>query len=69
LVLGTGSAHLMLPEGATADVDGIAPTMGSVKSVVPSQRQAGAAHFVVRGRTRMGSVMVRRRRRFAGIRF
>jgi hypothetical protein len=59
----------VLPDEATANVDALVATMGSVKSTVASQPRAGAPHFVVRGRTRMGSVTVRRRRGFAGIRF
>jgi hypothetical protein len=69
LVLGTGSAQLVLPDDASANVDALVATMGSVRSTVASQPRAGAPHFVVRGRTRMGSVTVRRRRGFAGIRF
>lgn len=69
LRLGAGSAQLVLPNGATANVDSFVATVGSVRSTVPSRPHAGAPHFVVRGRTRMGSVTVRRRRGFAGIRF
>ena len=67
--LGTGSVTLLLPDEATADVDGLVATMGAVKSDVASKRKAGAPHFVVCGHTRMGSVSVRRRRKFAGLRF
>lgn len=69
LLLGTGSANLLVPDDATADVDAIVATMGSVRSTVASQPRAGAPHFVVRGHTRLGSVTVRRRRRIAGLRF
>jgi hypothetical protein len=69
LKLGSGSAQLVLPDDATANVDALVATMGTVKSTVESRPRAGAPHFIVRGRTRMGSVTVRRRRGFAGIRF
>jgi hypothetical protein len=69
LVLGTGSAKLLVPDDATANVDALVATMGSVKSTVASQATAGAPHFVVRGRARVGSVTVRRRRGLAGLRF
>jgi hypothetical protein len=69
LKLGTGSVQLFLPNDATADVDGLVATMGSVTSKVASKPRAGATHFVVSGHTRMGSVTVRRRREFGGLRF
>ncbi len=69
LKLGTGSAKLLLPDDATANVDALVATMGSVKSNVASQPRTGAPHFVVLGRTMLGSVIVRRRRGFAGLRF
>ena len=64
--LGAGSAKLLVPDDATADVDGVVASMGTVKSSVPSLRRPGVPHFVVHGRAGMGSVTVRRRYRFAG---
>lgn len=69
LRLGAGSAKLLLPDGATADVDGLVATMGTVKSTVSAQRTSTAPHFVVRGRAMLGSVEVRKRRNIAGIKF
>jgi hypothetical protein len=66
LELGAGSAKLLVPDDATANVDDLVPGMGSVKSSVPSRPRPGSPHFVVHGRTAMGSVTVRRRYRFAG---
>src|SRR3954447_24055765 len=54
LVLGTGSAQLVLPDGSTANVDALFANMGSVRSAVAPQPVAGAPHFIVRGHTRMG---------------
>ena len=65
LELGAGSARLLVPDDATANVDDLVPGMGSVKSKVPSAPRPGSPHFVVHGRTAMGSVTVRRRYRFA----
>lgn len=67
LKLGTGSLTLRLPDGATADIDGVVANVGAVTSRVPSQRRTSAPHFVVSGRTRMGSVWVQRRRKIAGM--
>jgi hypothetical protein len=64
LELGAGSAKLILPDEATANVDGVVAAMGSVKSKVPSAPRAGVPHFVVTGRASMGSVTVRRRFRW-----
>ncbi|MHA6629063.1 DUF1707 domain-containing protein [Pseudonocardia sichuanensis] len=64
--LGAGSAKLLVPDDATANVDDVVASMGTVKSSVPSVRRPGAPHFVVHGRAGMGSVTVRRRYRIAG---
>jgi hypothetical protein len=69
LELGAGSARLLLPDGATADVDGMASAMGSIRSRVGSIPVPGRTHFRVHGRSAMGSVTVRHRYRFAGFRF
>jgi hypothetical protein len=69
LELGAGGARLLVPDGATADVDGMVSGMGSVDSRVPSVPVPGHPHFVVHGRSAMGSVMVRRRRRIGGYRW
>lgn len=66
LDLGAGSARLLVPDEATADVDGVVAGMGSVKCSVPSLPRPGVPHFRVHGRSGMGSVTVRRRYRFAG---
>jgi hypothetical protein len=64
--LGAGSAKLLVPDEATANVDAIVASMGTVKSSVPSVPRPGVPHFVVHGRAGMGSVTVRRRYRIAG---
>lgn len=69
LDLGAGSAKLLIPDDATANVDELVTTMGAIKSSVPSRPRAGAPHFVVHGRSSMGSVTIRRRYRFAGRHF
>lgn len=61
LELGAGSARLLVPDDATADVDDLVPGMGSVRSTVPAAPQPGRPHFVVHGRATMGSVRIRRR--------
>lgn len=69
LELGAGSARLLLPDGASADVDGMVAGMGTVRSRVASSPVPGRPHFRVHGRSAMGSVMVRYRYRLAGHRF
>ena len=69
LELGAGSARLLLPDGATADVDGLVSGMGTVRSKVASTPVPGRPHFRVHGRSAMGSVTVRYRYRMAGHRF
>lgn len=63
LDLGAASAKLLVPDDATANVDDMVPGMGTVKSKVPSRPRPGSPHFVVHGRTTMGSVTVRNRYR------
>jgi Domain of unknown function (DUF1707) len=65
LDLGAGSARLLVPDDATANVDDLVPGMGTIRSKVPSRPRPGAPHFVVHGRTAMGSVTIRRRYRIA----
>lgn len=67
--VGAGSIRLLLPDGATANVDDVVSGMGTVKSKVPSRPRPGAVHFVVHGRTGMGSVTVRRRYQVGGLKF
>jgi len=64
--LGAGSARVLLPDNASADIDGLVAGMGTVKSKVPSAPSRGATHFRIYGRATMGSVTVRRRYRLAG---
>jgi hypothetical protein len=64
--LGAGSAKLLVPDEATANVDGVVASMGTVKSSVPSLQRPGVPHFVVHGRAGMGSVTIRRRYKIAG---
>ena len=66
LDLGAGSVRLLLPDGATADVDGMVTAMGSVRSRVGSVPVPGHPHFHVHGRSVMGSVTVRHRFRLVG---
>ncbi|MBW0098953.1 DUF1707 domain-containing protein [Pseudonocardia sp. KRD-184] len=67
--VGAGSIRLLVPDDATANVDDVVSGMGTVKSRVPSRPRPGAVHFVVHGRTGMGSVTVRRRYQVGGLKF
>lgn len=67
--VGAGTVRLLVPEGSTANVDDVVSGMGTVKSKVPSRPRPGATHFVVHGRTGMGSVTVRRRYEVGGLKF
>jgi Domain of unknown function (DUF1707) len=69
LELGAGSARLLLPDGATADVDGMVSGMGTVRSRVASTPVPGRPHFRIHGRSVMGSVTVRHRFRLGGRRW
>jgi hypothetical protein len=69
LELGAASARLLLPDGASADLDGMVSGMGTVRSKVASSPVPGRPHFRVHGRSAMGSVTVRYRYRVAGHRF
>lgn len=69
LELGAGSARLLVPPDATADVDGLVSSYGSVRSKVPSRSAHGRPHFRVYGRAAAGSVTVRTRYTFASRHF
>jgi uncharacterized protein DUF1707 len=66
LVVRAGSATIVLPPGATADIDDVTVTAGSAKSTVPPAPEPGstAPHLVVRGDASAGSLRVRYERRF-----
>ncbi|MDN5860669.1 MAG: DUF1707 domain-containing protein, partial [Pseudonocardia sp.] len=66
LALGAGSARLLVPDDATADVTGVVASMGKVTSKIPEVHSPGAPHFVVHGTLAMGSLRLRRRYRIAG---
>jgi Domain of unknown function (DUF1707) len=61
-----GSTELVLPRGASADVDEVEMIASSVKSKVLSPNDPGATgpRFVVRGRQKASSLKVRYERRF-----
>jgi hypothetical protein len=61
-----GSTELVLPDGATADVDDVMVYAGSTKSRVPSSYDApdSGPRFVVTGSNKAGSLKVRYQRRF-----
>ena len=69
LELGAGSARILVPARATADVDGLVSSYGSVRSKVPARAVQGRPHFRIYGRTAAGSVTVRTRYTFAGRHF
>lgn len=69
LQLGAGSARLLVPDDATADLDKMVTAMGTVRSKVPGRPAYGHPHFRVYGRAGMGSITVRRRYHFAGRHF
>ncbi len=54
-----GSADLILPEGATAEVDADASWFGTLRINVDSVRVPGRPHFVVTGFCQGGSLTVR----------
>lgn len=69
LELGAGSARLLVPDDASADLDKMVTAMGTVRSKVSGRPSQGHPHFRVYGRAAMGSITVRRRYHFAGRHF
>jgi hypothetical protein len=62
-----GSTTLVLPRGASVDIDNVEMVAGSahVRGGVPTSPTGGyERHFVVRGKQRAGSLTVRHQRRF-----
>jgi hypothetical protein len=60
------STTIVLPPGATADIDDVTAIAGSAKSAVPPASGPGSTgpHILVRGNTSAGSLLVRYERRF-----
>jgi hypothetical protein len=71
LAVQAGSTKIVLPPGATADIDDVTANAGSAKSRVPPAPEAGATapHLLVRGNVSAGSLLVRYERRFLGWRW
>lgn len=67
--VGAGTVRLLLPDDATADLDDVTNSMGTVRSKVPSRPRPGALHLVVHGRTTMGTLVVRRKYQLGGVKF
>ncbi|PRY32072.1 DUF1707 SHOCT-like domain-containing protein [Pseudosporangium ferrugineum] len=61
-----GSTTIVLPRGATADIDGVTLSAGSASLKVPSIPEPGSTspHFVITGSAAAGSLLVRYERRF-----
>ena len=64
LRVGTGSIRLVLPPGATANIDEVHTGTGSVRSRVPGRASEAGPHFRVSGGTATGSVRVLYKRRW-----
>ncbi|WP_214368469.1 DUF1707 domain-containing protein [Pseudonocardia sp. H11422] len=56
---GMGSITIIVPEGVTANVDGVRTSMGTVRSRVPSVPGTGFPHLRLTGSAGMGSVTIR----------
>jgi hypothetical protein len=68
LDLAGGSVELRLPEGASASMDQVDVTAGSLEDHRNSREQQGGPHFAITGQVRWGSVELRgpRRKLFGG---
>jgi hypothetical protein len=66
-----GSTTLVLPAGATVDVDDVEVIAGNthVRGVPTSPAAGPERHFVVRGRQKAGALVVRYQREFWGWRW
>ncbi|WDZ93830.1 DUF1707 domain-containing protein [Nocardiopsis sp. HUAS JQ3] len=60
-----GSGDVILPEGATADVEADASWFGTLRNSVDSLRRASAPHFVITGSCQGGSLTIRYKRPFS----
>ena len=56
---GMGSITLVLPEGASADVDGVKTSWGTVKTEVPHTPSGSGPHLTVTGSAGMGTLSIR----------
>lgn len=59
-----GSTVIVLPPGATANIDGVSTTAGTAKNKAPSVPGSSGPHVVVTGSAAAGSLVVRYERRF-----
>lgn len=61
--VGTGSTRIVLPPGASANVNGVTTGTGQVRSQAPDSPTGTAPHFHIHGHTGTGSVRIRYPRR------
>lgn len=59
----SGTVVLRLPDGATANIDGVRVRSGSARSWVPAVGGSGALHLVINGDVQSGRLLVRGPRR------
>ncbi|GID91426.1 hypothetical protein Adi01nite_08380 [Amorphoplanes digitatis] len=65
LNVSAGTTTLVLPAGASADIDGVEFIAGSASvQGVPAHAAGAGRHFVVHGKQRAGRLIVRHQRRF-----
>ncbi|WP_200904117.1 DUF1707 domain-containing protein [Nocardiopsis sp. RV163] len=60
-----GSGDVILPEGATADVEADASWFGTLRNGVDSLRRVSAPHFAITGSCQGGSLTIRYKRPFS----
>lgn len=63
LATGLCSPVLVVPEGATADVDDLLISAGKVRDDTTHRRERGTPHLAIRGRHRLGDVVLRHPRK------
>ncbi len=61
-----GSATIVLPSGATANVDGVRTGWGSVACALPGRARPGALHVRITGELEYGRLRVRTSREWSG---
>lgn len=63
LDIGGGSVEMRLPTGASASIDGVEVTLGSMQDHRRNAPHAGRPHFVITGQVRFGSLELKGPRR------
>jgi hypothetical protein len=59
VAIGVGNVDLVVPQGATVDLDEVRTGIGTIRDKTARSFERGNPHFVVRGATKLGNITIK----------